>query len=395
MDLITSSVFYPGTRPGEVHPDQVLVERVIGLVGVCEPTAGAGEAGRAVVRIALEAVRTHMLRHRDLVDRFGRSPGVALRERLLETLQDAFARAASEVFAYARRHPGLGATLDILLVTPTQVFVGHVGAGRIYLVRKGLVHQLTVDHVVAAGAGPQLANIGALTRLLGHAPKIDVESLCMDAVLGDRFVVAGSTLHQQADVVQVCEVFARATVDALGSALRDLLPPAQPVIAACAQLGQRGPALTDAEGRRLKLLEPMGLFQHCTRGELRAVAQAARPRSLSKGTMIFAQGDPGTELFLLIEGAVDILRDGRHLVRLEGGNMFGEMAMLDEPSRSATAVVGAQSEVLVIPREAFFALLRGNPPLAVKILWNMNLWLSGNLRQTSRRLAELEKRFRG
>ncbi len=46
---------------------------------------------------------------------------------------------------------------------------------------------------------------------------------------------------------------------------------------------------------------------------------------------------------------------------------------------------------MVIPRDAFFALLKGNPMLAVKILWNMLLGLSANLRNTSARLAALEK----
>ena len=67
------------------------------------------------------------------------------------------------------------------------------------------------------------------------------------------------------------------------------------------------------------------------------------------------------------------------------------MAMLDEPSRSASAVAHDESELLVIPRDAFFAMLKGNPMLAVKILWNMLLNLSMNLRSTSKRLAELER----
>ena len=50
---------------------------------------------------------------------------------------------------------------------------------------------------------------------------------------------------------------------------------------------------------------------------------------------------------------------------------------------------------LVIRREAFFSLLMGNPTLAVKILWNMLLWLSGNLRKTTTRLAEVTAALNG
>jgi CRP-like cAMP-binding protein len=156
------------------------------------------------------------------------------------------------------------------------------------------------------------------------------------------------------------------------------------------QLGTLDLGLTDAEGMRLARLAPMSIFDHCTRAELRAFAQAARPRRARAGAKIFRQGDPGTELFLLLDGEVDISRDGRHLVTLQPEAMFGEMAMLDEPERSASAAARSDTELLVISRAAFFSLLQDNPPLAVKILWNMNLRLSSNLRSTSRRLTEVE-----
>ena len=97
---------------------------------------------------------------------------------------------------------------------------------------------------------------------------------------------------------------------------------------------------------------------------------------------------------MLLGGEVDISRDGRHLVTLQPEAMFGEMAMLDEPERSASAVARSDTQLLVISRAAFFGLLQDNPPLAVKILWNMNLRLSSNLRSTSRRLTEVESEQR-
>ena len=54
-------------------------------------------------------------------------------------------------------------------------------------------------------------------------------------------------------------------------------------------------------------------------------------------------------------------------------------------------MAASDSELMVIPRAAFFAMLKGNPMLAVKILWNMLLRLSASLRRTSERLAELDR----
>ena len=111
---------------------------------------------------------------------------------------------------------------------------------------------------------------------------------------------------------------------------------------------------------------------------------------VAAGDVLFRAGDPGTQLYLLIRGAVRIEKDGKAIVTLGPGSNFGEMAMLDAPRRSASAVAAEDCEVLVIPRDAFFALLRGNPNLAVKILWNMLLRLSSRLRATSDRLTAAE-----
>jgi CRP-like cAMP-binding protein len=138
------------------------------------------------------------------------------------------------------------------------------------------------------------------------------------------------------------------------------------------------------------MLAPMGLFQHCSELELRAVAAATVPRRYPSGAELFRAGAHGTELFLLIQGEVDIEGDEGVLVTLPPGTAFGEMALLDSPTRSATARARGEVEALVIPRDAFFQLLRGNPPLAVKILWNMLLRLSANLRRTSGDLAEAQ-----
>ncbi len=374
MKLVTSSVFYPGAGAHVAHPEQVLVDITLGLLAVAQ-SSGAGEADRAAVRMGLEAARAHLTLHRDVLERFRREPAAALRERISEILSDAVCRAAREVFAFARRHQGLALCLDLVVITPPEVFVAHVGEGRVYMIRDALVHQLTVDH--AARLGPALT---------AH-----VESLCLQVCEGDRLVLTG-LCHRAFEGAELRRILAQRDVHELGPALRAGLPERLGLTAACARVGERGAQASGTS--RLELLAPMELFRHCTRAELRAVAQATRPWRRPEGTVVFRQGEPGTRLFLVLEGAIDIVRDGRHLVTLEAGETFGEMAMLDEPERSATALVREDCELLLIPRAAFFSLLQSDPALAVKILWNMNLRLSANLRSTSSRLAVLERRLR-
>lgn len=399
MELVTSSIFSPGSNPASAaYLDQVLMMPRIGLFAVAD-APGGGADGRAGVRIALETVKTHIERSEEILQRFIRTPAPSLRQRILAILDEAFGRAAQEIFAYARRRKGVVVTLDVLLLLEHEAFIGHIGDGRVYLVRRGLVHQLTVDHAHsddnavferAAVEDHTVAGNRRFTRALGPQPRVRVETLCMELTHGDRFVVCSSQLHYAVPETILHTRFASEHLDGLGPAVVGDASGA-PVVAACAQLGSGEPFTPDSALSRLAILSPMPLFAHCNERELRAVAQATRPRRFTEGTIIFEQGHPGTELFLLISGGVDIIKDGQKIVTLGPGSNFGEMAMLDEPSRSASAMASDESELLVIPRDAFFAMLKGNPMLAVKILWNMLLRLSMNLRATSKRLAELER----
>lgn len=395
MELVTSSVFSPGER-NAVAIDQILVLPRQGLLAVADATGGQPGDGRAAVRIALDTVRGHVERNEDILQRFQKNPAPELRNRILGIIDEAFARAAQEIFAFARRRAGVVVTLDLVLLLDHEAFLGHVGDGRVYLVRRGLVHQLTVDHsrvddatVFTDGQGEPAINEGE-ARALGPQPRVRVESLCMELAPEDRFVVCAAMVHRALPEAILHAHLTSQQLDQLGTAItRDAM--GQPLLAACAQLGSGEPFTPDSAQSRLAILAPMPLFAHCTERELRTVAQATRPRHFPKGSTIFEQGQPGTELFLVISGQVAIVKNTRTIVTLGPGSNFGEMSMLDEPIRSASARASEDSEVMVIPRDAFFAMLKGNPMLAVKILWNMLLRLSARLRATSARLAELEK----
>jgi len=393
MELVTATAFAPGSGERRASRDQTVVLPRTGLIAVAD-SPGHSEHGPAATRLALGVVRSHIERNEDILARFRRNPTPMLRKRILTIIEDAFARAAKETFAFARRRPGVEVTLDVALLLGHEAFIGHVGDGRVYLVRRGLVHQLTVDHSGAPIQAP-LQGEGEVapkrhTRALGPEPRVQVESLCMELVPDDRFIA--STAHLYRSIPEAI-LHTRLTSEHLQQLGRVLVGETGggKLIAAFAQLGSGVPFTPDSAQARLAILAPMPLFAHCNERELRAVAQATRPRRFPRSSVIFEQGEPGTELFLVISGSVEIVKHGRPMALLGPGSNFGEMAMLDEPQRSATAVAATDCELMVIPREAFFALLKGDPMLAVKVLWNLTLRLSAHLRVTSDRLATLER----
>jgi CRP-like cAMP-binding protein len=103
------------------------------------------------------------------------------------------------------------------------------------------------------------------------------------------------------------------------------------------------------------------------------VAALATRRSYEENTIIFMRGDPGDSLCGVVTGRVRISasRAGGKEVFLnimEPGDAFGEIALLDGSPRTATATALARTELMILQRDAFFALLRTEPQLAEHLI---------------------------
>jgi CRP-like cAMP-binding protein len=106
------------------------------------------------------------------------------------------------------------------------------------------------------------------------------------------------------------------------------------------------------------------------------------------GENIFEEGDLGTEMFILQEGKVEILKllsgDHQQIAVLEKGDFFGEMSILEDLPRTATARAVTECKLLRIDGATFDQMLRTKPEIAVRIMRK----LSRRLRQTDQMLKE-------
>src|SRR5512140_2216551 len=107
------------------------------------------------------------------------------------------------------------------------------------------------------------------------------------------------------------------------------------------------------------------------------------------GTVLFREGDRGEEMYILQSGKVKISKKIRGvektLATLEKGEFFGEMAILNDKPRSASAETVDESEMLVIDRKTFDALIRGNVEIAVRFIKR----LADRLRETNDQMEAL------
>jgi CRP-like cAMP-binding protein len=90
------------------------------------------------------------------------------------------------------------------------------------------------------------------------------------------------------------------------------------------------------------------------------------------GDVIFTQGELGTEMYIILEGEVEIIKhiagESHSLSHLEKGDFFGEMAVLENVARSADAIAKTDCRVLIINGSRFDEMLRKNPEVAVRII---------------------------
>jgi CRP-like cAMP-binding protein len=127
---------------------------------------------------------------------------------------------------------------------------------------------------------------------------------------------------------------------------------------------------------------------------LRLVAQVAVEETHSTGTVIFKHGDVGEKLYVIVEGRIRITREvqgmGEEAIAVVGpGEVFGEMALLDDSVRSADARVHERCRLLAIHRDAFEDLLFVHKDLAYEVLWNIVRMLTKRLRETNEKFAML------
>jgi CRP/FNR family transcriptional regulator, cyclic AMP receptor protein len=123
----------------------------------------------------------------------------------------------------------------------------------------------------------------------------------------------------------------------------------------------------------IELLAHIPLFCELSRRELHKLVDAAIQRDYPAGTTMVHQGKPGVGLYVVISGrarVVQRLTDGndRDLALLGGGDIFGEMALLDISPRSASVLAQEETRAMIIPIFDFRALLHGDADIAIKLL---------------------------
>ncbi len=121
------------------------------------------------------------------------------------------------------------------------------------------------------------------------------------------------------------------------------------------------------------LLADVGFFKLLDEDERAVLAQQIERRTFPAGTTIFRDRDPGGTMYLIRAGRVELWlydadRERVVLATFEDGDFFGELSLLDEEPRSATATTLAETEVLIIDRTDLQLLFTQKPHAALDVM---------------------------
>lgn len=152
----------------------------------------------------------------------------------------------------------------------------------------------------------------------------------------------------------------------------------------------------------LEFFKKIFIFQDMEQEELQMVLQLAEPRFFPANSVIIKEGDSGDSMFIMCEGEVNItkrltlvldqdLPKEKRMIRLkaEDGVSFGEMALLENDTRTATVTALTDCRLLELKRDDFLKFIQEHSAAGCKIMVRLAQLLSRFLRKTDQDVVKL------
>ena len=139
-----------------------------------------------------------------------------------------------------------------------------------------------------------------------------------------------------------------------------------------------------------ELLRTVPIFSELTDGDFASLARLASRRRFPKDTVVFFENEEGDFFFMILEGRIKVTilgDDGREVIlsMLAQGDFFGEMALLDNEPRSATAIAVEETELLSLHRTDFQTVLTENRSITTALI----KVLTARLRRANQQISTL------
>jgi CRP-like cAMP-binding protein len=149
------------------------------------------------------------------------------------------------------------------------------------------------------------------------------------------------------------------------------------------------------------VLAKIPIFKDLSKKELRLIERILHRRSYKSDEILFHEGDPGVGMYIIESGRVNITlgQENKLLAVISDSEFFGEIALLSETPRTATATSVTNSSILGFFQSDLFGLLETNPRMGNKILLRLAQMIGDRLRfsnlenqQLKQKISKLEEK---
>jgi serine/threonine protein phosphatase PrpC len=396
------------------NEDNFLIDKKLRLFLVADGMGGHA-AGEVASSIAVHEIRDAVYGNRDLIERY-RADGAGVQAlEILQMLEHAVQAACTTVYNRAQADAekrGMGTTASVLLIAgaPDHLrgFIAHVGDSRIYLARQNQCHQLTEDHslmneLVRRGklkrdqveSSPYKQFKNAVTRAVGVYASVEVDTFDFDILPGDRFLLSSDGLYAYLDETTLPGILGDGEVKEVPKKLIDVANEGgghDNITGVVIRVGdgaasQAVPKVGEAS-LKLDALKAMQMFRYLSYRELVRVANSTTVEEHAANAPVFAEGDPGESMYVVMSGSVKLTKGGVSVAQLGKGQHFGEMALIDRSTRSLSATATEDTMLVVVRRKDFYEIIKKEPELATKLLWSFVQVLGARLRKTTSDLSD-------
>ena len=150
------------------------------------------------------------------------------------------------------------------------------------------------------------------------------------------------------------------------------------------------------ENNVYEILKKIPIFQDLSRREFSKIENILHRRNWSSDEVVVKEDDAGLGMYIIVEGEVRIIQEGEdgqqlQLAILGAGDFFGEQALLDESSRTASVIAAEPCHIIGFFRPDLLELIESNPRLGLKIVMRLSQMISVRLRHTNKLLKEAQR----
>ncbi|TWU60180.1 Serine/threonine phosphatase stp [Rubripirellula tenax] len=390
MKIVASALSDRGLlRDG--NEDQYLIDESLGLYMVCDGMGGH-VAGEVAAERAIEFASEHISAHSEVLESAAGQPDRYV--RIQQIAEEAVQTASQEVHQLSRSSPkyaGMGTTLTMLVIVDDKAIIAHVGDSRMYLMRGGEIHQLTVDHTLAnemflcGGLTKEEAATSryqhVLTRSIGPHQFVTVDTLLFDLIPGDRLLLCSDGLSNYfADESVIAELLAQKEITGQPQQLIEFAKEAGgadniTAVVVDTLLDSDAESEPDAD-ERMEALRNSFLGRGLSVRRLLYLITTSTVIHCNAGKEFLEMGDRCPGMFIVLEGSFRFTDDDSFESKLVKGDCFGQGNLILPAKSHARLIANEPSRMLLIDREKFNRLTKRIPRLGNALLRNLSQHLS-------------------